>query len=422
MPIFPGCGRFVASTGQTGDMPRSPRPTRRLLLAGLSLLLAGAALAGCGAGANAATPTWVPQPAYTLEPGPGLQPPQSAAPAPSAPNAPSAGPTASATTPALDPAVVATGLSAPTGIAVLPDGTALVGERTTGRVLRVQPVAGQPVSTVRTLTGLDTTGGGGLLDLAVAPDYADDGLIFAYLTTPTDNRVVAFTLTGAVTVVIAGIPKGATDNMGRIAFDAQGNLLVGTGDAGQPALAQNPASLAGKVLNVTDAGAPVSGTSPVMTQGHHTVAGLCFDSSTGAIFETEPGSGAVADEVNLLVPGADYGWPTPSAGSKAALATLPAAQAGPGGCAAADGVLYVASLDGKALLAATITATTGSVKLSTFTASLAGTYGRLITVAAAPDGSLWLATSNTDGHGSPTAADERILHIQPTGGGAGSTL
>src|SRR5206468_10003819 len=103
--------------------------------------------------------------------------------------------------PKQDPLVVATKLTAPVGLTLLTDGTALVGERTTGRIVRVQPRAGQPVPTVRTLTGLDTSGDGGLLDLALSPTYAEDGLIYAYVTTRTDNRVVEFTLTGPVTPV-----------------------------------------------------------------------------------------------------------------------------------------------------------------------------------------------------------------------------
>ena len=101
---------------------------------------------------------------------------------------------------------MATGLTDPLGIAVLPDGTALVGQRN-GAILQVQPIAGQPVATVRTISGLDSSGDGGLLDLALSPAYAQDHLIYAYVTTATDNRVVDFTLTGPVTPVFTGIPK-----------------------------------------------------------------------------------------------------------------------------------------------------------------------------------------------------------------------
>jgi glucose/arabinose dehydrogenase len=403
-----------------------PAHHRRLLAARVgALVLAGSLLAACGSAAGGSGdggPTWVPQPRYTLEPNP-FQPQQgqSSTPAPSeSPTAPSTGPSGAPTTPAADPSVVATGLSAPVGIAVLEDGSALVGERSTGRILRVQATAGKPVVAVRTLTGLDATGDGGLLDLALSATYDQDGLIFAYITTPTDNRVVAFTLNGPVTPVFTGIPKGPTDNAGRIAVRADGTLLVGTGDAGQPALAQNPASFAGKVLQMTDTGQPITGTPTILSSGHHVVAGLCIDTSTSAVFESEPGSASVADEVNLLSQGGDYGWPTPTATSRAPLAVVPAAQAQVSGCTATGGVLYLAGLDGKALFASTLTRTTTSVKLSALTPSLSDKYGRLLTVVAAPDGSLWLTTSNKDGHGTPVADDERVLHIIPAGGGNGS--
>ena len=82
-----------------------------------------------------------------------------------------------------DPAVVAKHLTTPVGITIMPDNTALVGERTTGRIVRVQPQPDRPVRTVRVLHGLSTAGGGGLLDLAVSPNYREDNLIFAYVTT-----------------------------------------------------------------------------------------------------------------------------------------------------------------------------------------------------------------------------------------------
>jgi glucose/arabinose dehydrogenase len=325
---------------------------------------------------------------------------------------------------------VATGLSAPTGIAVLPDDTALVGERTSGTIVQVQATAGQPVTNVRTIAGLDATGDGGLLDLAISPTYVEDHLIYAYITTATDNRVVDFTLTGPITPVFTGIPKAATGNGGRIAFDPTGNLLIGTGNAGNPALAQNPQSLAGKVLEVNAVGQPVLGTSPIITQGHHALSGLCVDPATAAVFESEPADSATIgsrDEVNLIANGADYGWPSPAGADTAPLEVLPISSDGrmavASGCAVADGVLYVASLDGTSLYGADITTTSSSVKLDTFSPSLVGQYGRLRTVVADPDGSLWLTTANVGVTPAPMGAstvDERVLHIQPAGGGASS--
>lgn len=318
--------------------------------------------------------------------------------------------------------MVAKHLRSPVGLTLLPDGTALVGERTTGRIVRVQPKPDQPVTTVRTLPGLSTTGGGGLLDLALSPFYSQDGLIYAYVTTATDNRVVAFTLRGPVTPVVTGIARGSSDNAGRIAFGSNGDLYIGTGDAGRPTDAADRSSLAGKVLRVSDIGKPVAGNpsprSPVYTSGHRDPSGLCIDPDTGAVFETE--AGAASDEVNLLAAGASYGWPSAGTGDHRALAALPSTDRAPGGCAVQDGVLYVTSLDGHTLLAANIRSKGSQVVLGAFERSLTNRYGRLRTVVAAPDGALWLTTSNRDGHGKPVADDERVLRIVPSNGGGNS--
>ncbi|MEP7179708.1 MAG: PQQ-dependent sugar dehydrogenase [Pseudonocardiales bacterium] len=393
---------------------------RRPALALAAVLL----LAGCGAAAKADDPTWVPAPTFNGEGGLPPDLPGGGGP-PADPNS-SPGPAPSGRPPgpsqSVDPFVVATKLSSPVGLTVLPDDTALVGERTTGRIVQVQPVAGKPVKTVRTLTGLSTTGDGGLLDLALSPNYAQDGLIFAYVSTPTDNRVITFTLTGPATPVLTGIPRAASGNTGRIVFGSDSLLYVGTGDAGQPKLAADPKSLAGKVLRVTDIGQPAAGNpapaSPVFTSGHHVVDGLCLIAGPNRLVEVEAGASPGPDEVNVLTGGKSYGWPPSSQPSQAPTATLPSAQRGPGGCAVLGNQLYVTSLDGKALLTAGLSSKAGVIAASTFTAALTNKYGRLRTVVADPANAvLWLTTSNRDGHGKPVASDERVLRIPPPGGG-----
>ena len=383
----------------------------RGLLAG-GALAALAVLTACGSGGGGAAPTWKPAPSFQGE---NVVPGNPLPGGPSLPGrvpSPSSTPGTSPTKPVQDPNVVATKLLRPTALVIMPDHTALVGERTTGRIVRVQPTPGKPVQTVRTLAGLSTAGGGGLLDLALSPNYAEDNLIFAYLTTPTDNRVVAFTLTGQVTPVLKGIPRGARDNTGRIVFDADGSLLVGTGDAGQPALAADPTSLAGKVLRITDIGTPAKGNptpgSRVWTTGHKVVNGLCVASNAGRVVEVE--SRAASDPVNLLAPGANYGWPSESGAYVRPLKQLPDTARSPGGCAVLDGQLFVTSLDGTSLLTAKLAGT----GVGTFTSSLHGAYGRLRTVVAAPDGALWLTTANRDGVGTPAATDDRVLRIVPS--------
>jgi len=403
-------------------MPRVRRPA--VALAAVLLL------AGCGAAAKASNPSWVPKPSFQGE---GL-PPNAPSTAPSrqpsdpgpTPTRRPTGPSGPSTSKGPDPFVVATTLTSPVGIAILPDGTALVGERRTGRIVRVQPKPGQPVHTVRTLSGLSTSGGGGLLDLALSPNYSQDSLIFAYLTTPTDNRVVAFTLTGPATPVLTGIPRGTSDNTGRIVFGSDGLLYVGTGDAGRPKLAADPKSLAGKVLRVTDIGKPAAGnpapSSPVFTSGHHVVDGLCLVAESNTVLEVEAHGSDGLDNVNVLTAGESYGWPTPTPSSQGPITTLPPAQGGPGGCAVLDNELYVTSLDGKALLASALSAKNQGLSAGKFTAALTNKYGRLLSVVADPAGGvLWLTTSNRDGHGRPVADDERVLRIPPPGGGGGAT-
>jgi glucose/arabinose dehydrogenase len=398
------------------------RVTGAVRVRALGLLLAGALLAACGAGADARTPpTWVPKPDFSGEGGPDTtgpspgQPGNPNAPGPTAPNP--SGPSSSGP----DPAIVATNLVAPTGLALLPDGTALVGERTSGRIVQVQPQPGQPVRTIRTVAGIDAAGDGGLLDLAVSPTYQEDGLVYAYLTTATDNRVVSFTLTGPPTPILTGIPKGMTGNTGRLSFDDTGVLYIGTGDAGQPALAENATSLAGKVLRVTAIGQPAPGnptpTSPIYTRGHQVVDGLCPD-ATGEVIEVEPGPNNSATEVNILHAGADYGYPSGAATTRAPDTRLPDGKTGVGGCAVIGPQLFVTSRDATALLTAAVASRSGSTTFGDFTTVLVGRYGRLLTVVAAPDGALWLTTSNRDGHGHPIPTDERVLRIMPEAGGS----
>ena len=143
--------------------------------------------------------------------------------------------------------MIAACLTAPTGLAPLPDGTsALVGERTTGRILKV--AAGTKPVVVTTISGIDAKGGGGLLGVAVSPSYVEDGLIYAYVTTSTDNRVIRIAPGDVPKPILTGIPKGPSNNGGGLAFTPDGVLYIGTGNAGSPAKAANPASLAGKLL------------------------------------------------------------------------------------------------------------------------------------------------------------------------------
>ena len=395
------------------------RTSPGLLGRACAVLAATVLLAGCGvADALRPDPTWVPKPEGP-PPAELPQPEQTrAAPSPGEPGEPG-GPDAGTED---DPNVVATGLTLPWGLAVLPDGTALVGERRTGRILLVQPRRA-PARQLMRLPGLDAGGDGGLLGLALSPTYRNDQLVYAYITTRTDNRVIRFVLGKPVTPVLTGIPRGRTGNGGRIQFGPDGMLYVGTGEAGRPALAASRRSLAGKVLRVTAFGRPAPGNpdpaSPVFSLGHGALAGLCLG-GPGQVYTTEPGS-AAADEVNRVEAGRDYGWPAGPAGSRAGSAqpdrTLPAVTAGVAGCAVIERGLFVAALTGERLYALPLDS---SGRTGSPTDHLAGAYGRLRTVVAGPDGALWLTTSNKDGRGKPTPQDDRVIRILPPAGSTNS--
>jgi glucose/arabinose dehydrogenase len=210
-------------------------------------------------------------------------------------------------TPDLDaPQVLAEGLEVPWGLTFLPGGDALIAERDSGRILRLAPGSGEPEE-VYQVPGVAAAGEGGLLGIA-----AHDDLIYAYFTADQDNRVVRFRLDGgAPEVIVDGIAKASNHNGGRIAFGPDGMLYIGTGDAGETSRSQDRESLNGKILRVTPDGAPAPGNpdagSPVYSLGHRNVQGLAWDPA-GRLFATEFGQNDL-DEVNLIEPGRNYGWP-----------------------------------------------------------------------------------------------------------------
>jgi glucose/arabinose dehydrogenase len=329
----------------------------------------------------------------------------SAAPSASASSSPT--PTASV---ARAPArrTVATGLSVPWGIAFLPDGDALVAERTTARILRIPSGGGKP-RTVMRVPGVVAAGEGGLLGLAVSPRYSRDRLVYAYFTSNTDNRIVRFKLGGKVRTVLSGLQKAAIHDGGRIAFGPDGKLYAGVGDAGNSANAQNREALNGKILRID----PDGGVPAVWSWGHRNVQGLAWDRA-GRMWASEFGQNT-RDEVNLIRRGRNYGWPevegtgdTQGGRFTNPLVTWATSDASPSGAAIIGSNLYVAALRGECVWRIPIR----GASLGKPTRMLGGRYGRIRTVVAAPDRTLWVATSNRDGRGSPRSADDRIIALR----------
>jgi glucose/arabinose dehydrogenase len=309
--------------------------------------------------------------------------------------------------------VVASGLEAPWGLALLPDGSALVSERDSSRVLRLRP--GAEAEEVARVPGVTADGEGGLLGLAVSPDYQRDQLVYAYLTAAADNRIVRFRLGEAPQVLLAGIPKAGIHNGGRIAFGPDGMLYAGTGDAAQSGNAQNPGSLGGKILRLRpDGGVPADNPfpgSPVWSLGHRNVQGLAWDGQ-GRLFATEFGQNRF-DEVNRIQPGGNYGWPeVEGLGGdgrfREPLLTWRTSEASPSGAAIAGDTLYAAALRGERLWAVPLDGRGG---VGQPRALLDGRYGRLRHAAIAADGALWVLTSNRDGRGDPADDDDRVLRF-----------
>ena len=311
---------------------------------------------------------------------------------------------------------IATGLQVPWGIAFLPNRDALVAERTTGRILRIKR-GNHRKRVAMTIPGVDTGAGeGGLLGLAVSPHYKRDRLVYAYFTSSSDNRIVRFKLGGAVRPVVTGIERGFVHDGGRIAFGPDGKLYAGVGETGDTDLAQDRGSQNGKILRMNANGSvpsdnPFAG-SRVWSLGHRNVQGLAWDRSR-RLWATEFGQDTF-DEVNLIRKGRNYGWPvvegkgdTHGGRYTNPKVTWSTDEASPSGAAIIRGNLYVGALQCECVWRVPLHGASAGKPRRMLTG-----YGRVRTVVRAPDGALWIATSNRDGRGSPRDGDDRIVRVK----------
>ncbi|PZE64954.1 PQQ-dependent sugar dehydrogenase [Curtobacterium sp. MCPF17_018] len=310
---------------------------------------------------------------------------------------------------------VVTGLEAPWSVVLTgDDGDALVSERDSARVLELR--SDGTTREVGTVDGVSHGGEGGLLGLAL---HDDD--LFVYSTTDDGNRIQRYELTGSAgswglgdaTTVIDGLPKNTFHDGGRIAFGPDDMLYASVGDAGASTDAQDEDSLAGKILRLTPDGDvpadnPIDG-SPVWSLGHRNVQGMGW-SSDGTMFASEFGENT-HDELNVIEPGADYGWPeVEGTGGEDRGFVDPVQQwstdeASPSGLAVVDDTVFVGNLRGEVLRAIP------ADDPGTATEYFAGDFGRIRTVVEGPSDTLWFVTNNTDGRGTPSSGDDRIVSV-----------
>ncbi|MEV0393977.1 PQQ-dependent sugar dehydrogenase [Polymorphospora rubra] len=332
--------------------------------------------------------------------------PTSAAPAHDPGNSPGGG--ASILAVPQTPTTLTSGLTIPWDVCWLPGGAAaLVTERNSGRVYRLTPAGVRTL--LGTVPGVLAGGEGGLLGCAVSPTWngGTDRDVFFMHTSSSDNRVVrmAYTggssLTAGSTPILTGIVRASTHNGGRLKFGPDGNLYVTTGDAQQTNLAQNPSSLNGKILRITRTGAAAPGNptagSRVYSLGHRNPQGISWDSA-GRLWAAEFGQNTW-DEINLILPGRNYGWPVCEGTCGNPAYESPkwqrsTAECSCSGLAIVDGAIYLGALRGQRLWRLELSGT--SVVASA--AYWQGTYGRIRAVEKVPGtNAIWFTTSNGNG-------------------------
>lgn len=318
-----------------------------------------------------------------------------------------------------EPEVVASSLVTPWSITFLPDGDMLVTERE-GRLIRI----GEN-NTRFNIEGVEETSEGGLLGVALAPDFANSNELYVYYTTnrtgTLTNQVDRYRLAGNELVdrqeVIANIPAASNHNGGAIAFGPDEKLYITTGDAARANLAQDTDSLAGKILRLNPDGS-VPEDNPfgnaVWSYGHRNPQGIAWDED-GQLWSVEHGPSGMQsgrDELNRIERGENYGWLVITGDEVREGMQAPIMQSGdsetwaPSGLAYLDGHLYFAGLRGQSLYRVDISDPENVTLVRLF----AGEYGRLRAVTE-HDGSIYFSTSNRDGRGNPSAEDDRIIRV-----------
>ncbi|MDV3131172.1 PQQ-dependent sugar dehydrogenase [Mycobacterium sp. 29Ha] len=298
------------------------------------------------------------------------------------------------------PGVMQGCLESTSGLIMLPDSqSALVGERTTGAVKEVS-VRAEPK--VKVVLPVDGSGDGGLMDIVLSPTYAQDRLMYAYVSTPTDNRVIRIADGDIPKPILTGIPKGATGNTGSLIFTSPTTLLVQTGDAGDPAQAGDPRSLAGKLLRIEQPTTVDQAPTTTALSGLGAGGGVCIDPSDESLYVTD--RTPTGDRLQKIAKDSKVStvWTWPD-------------RPGVAGCAALDGTVLVNLVNTKQSVAVRMAPDTGAVTGDPEVVRQ-DQHGHAWAMAVSPDGNVWGATINKTA-GDAEKLDDVVFPLFPQGGG-----
>ncbi|MFN2520358.1 MAG: sorbosone dehydrogenase family protein [Candidatus Limnocylindria bacterium] len=334
--------------------------------------------------------------------------------------------------PRLAATVIQGGLRNAWDVAFLPDGRMLASERVGNLLLYASAAPGAPQLTNTAIAGIHAFGEAGLMSVTPDPQFSGNGLIYLCASRDDEgewrNQVLRYRMTGDVPlfdgyVIRRGMLANGNHDGCRIRFGPDGKLWVTMGDRGDTSLPQDPNALNGKVLRMNGDGS-IPADNPIMpgaatrtavyTMGNRNPQGLTFEPATGRPFEVEHGD-TTEDEINILVAGANYGYPIVRGPDGAGGYADPAWSSGAVTLATSggdfvvgdnwgswSGSLFVATLKESDLRRFTIsggTATLAQVLLD-------GVYGRLRTPRLGPDGALFLTTDN--------GTNDKVIRISAT--------
>ncbi len=291
-------------------------------------------------------------------------------------------------------------LESTSGLIMLPDSqSALVAERLTGAVKEVS-VRAEPK--VKTTIPVDPAGDGGLMDIVLSPTYSQDRLMYAYISTPTDNRVVRVADGDIPKPILTGIPKGATGNTGSLIFTSPTTLVIQTGDAGNPAMAADPGSLAGKVIRIEQPTTINQAPHTTALTGMGSAGGMCIDPSDDSLYITD--RTPTADRLQRMTKDSKVStvWTWPD-------------RPGVAGCAALDGTVLVNLVNTKQTVAVRLAPDTGAVTGEPEVIRQ-DVRGHAWALALSPDGNVWGATVNKTS-GDAENFDDVVFPLFPQGGG-----